>query len=173
MTQVYLRKLIAKEECLFCKTVAFLTADFGTRWKTLVDPLLLRKGESFGTNRCGPDVTYATTVKGKKTRQRHAACRRQEQRWRSLRGGELSLPAAKVSLPITATLHEDRAELLVALWSPSFVDPAHRIDDRLSSIVDRGFLHDRAGSVANFCYHKAINLESNLYSVMIKDLYKV
>lgn len=76
MTQIYLRKLIAKEECLFCKTVAFLTADFGTRWKTLVDPLLLRKGESFGTNRCGPDVTYATTVKGKKTRQRHAACRR-------------------------------------------------------------------------------------------------
>jgi len=101
----------------------------------LADPLSLRKAESFGTDRCGPDVTYATTVKGKKTRQRYAAVStaRATKRRRSLRGGELSLPAA--SLPITAAFRKDCAEPLVVLWSPSLVDPAHRVVDHRSSIA--------------------------------------
>jgi len=63
----------------------------------------LRKGVGLSA-RCGPDVTYAKAVKGKKTRQRYARrVGRQKQRLSAMAkpSGELSLPAAKAS-PIAA-----------------------------------------------------------------------
>lgn len=103
--------------------------------------LLRERCESFGADRCGPDLTYATAVKGKKTRQRYRRQQDQQQPGASAKPSRRRAFSARGqgTAPIAPTLARKPRVHRVVPRAPSLVDPAYRLStilDRRSSISD-------------------------------------